>query len=1046
MRLHFLVRAGCWWLALAVLAFSAGVLAEDTEEATHTFNTAVGIHNGEDYETAARLWGQFITDHPNDSRVADATHYQGVCQFKLKQYEEAAKTFQSVVDNYADFKLLEETYLNLGLAQYNVARGGKAALYDAAAKTFDTLATKYPDGKHAAAAIYYHGDCLYYRGKKKEAAAKYAEVLAKYPDKAAAEDAMFALGVTQTELSQHQEALETYATFEQKFPENRNLTQVILWKGESLLALKKYAEAARAYATAAAQPGFELADYALKRQADALAQQKQYAEAAALYASVSEKFPESAYANICNLEAGKKYYVVKNYAKARQFLQKVLAAGGESVPQAAHFMARSLLKEDQPEKALQIVEKHLPAAKKGADKVALLMDQADATFEIPARRGESVALYAAIAEDYPNDATAPDARYMAAFAAMDQADYKTALDHAEKFLAAHAGHESEIGVLHVKAESLLLSNRQAEAEALYSQLLKKAPRDRDAEIWKVHRGTALFLQQKYQETIDALQPVLDEIKTPDLVAEAQYRLGCSQAALKQFDEAIKSLEASLAAAPKWSLADDTHLVLAFAYQQTKNLDKAKQHAQAVIADFPNSKLLDRAHFRLGECCRLNNELKTAAAEYQRVVDDSPDSKLMPQVLYGLGWARLGLKDYPAAENAFNQLIDGYPNDKLTPRGRYGRGLARRQLKKPGPAVEDLEALLATNPPQAEKSQARHVLGLCQKDLKQYDKAIATFTKLLEEDPEYAEAVNVRFELGWAQNLSKHEKEAAATFAKLAEDFPDHALAIDSLCLVGDYEYRQKNYKKAAQVYYNAMRKAGKTKLGEEIAYKLGWTYYLIDDFDRGQAMFLYQRKTWPQGKLLAEALFMEAECFFKQKKYQEALDLYLTVGKPGNEDMRVLSLLHAGNAAGQLKQWQQSLDLLTKCVEQFPNSKYLPQALYEKGWALQKLDKPDEAMTIYKQVIAMTDQEPAARAKFAIGAIHFGRREHADAIINYIDVASNYAIPDLQADALWEAARCYEVLRKIPQAINQYQKLIDQFPQNPKAPQAKARLEELKKL
>jgi len=1045
MRRCFFARAAGGWLALAVLAISAETFAQDTDEATAAFNTAVGIHNGQDYETAVGLWGQFIKDHPSDSRVPDATHYQGVCQFKQQKYEEAAKTFQAVVDNYPEFKLLEETYLNLGLAQYNTARGGQAAMYDTAAKTFDTLATKYPDGKHAAAAVYYQGDCLYYRDKKKEAAAKYAQVLAKYPDKAAAEDATFALGVTQTELGQHQEALETYAAFEQKFPGNANLTQVTLWKGESLYALDRYAEAAGAFA-AAAKPGFELADYAVKRQADALSQQKQYAEAAALYASVPEKYPNSAYADLCNLEAGKKYYVVDQYAKAREFLEKVLAAGGESAAQAAHFTARSLLKEKQPDKALEIVEKHLPAAKQDADKVALLMDRADATFEIPAQRAKAAALYAAVADKYPGDDAAPEARYMAAFAAMDQGDYKTALQHAEKFLAAHAGHESELGVLHVKAESLLLSNQHAEAEALYTQLLKKAPADRDAEIWKAHRGTALYLQKKYQETIDALEPVLAEIKTPDLAAEAQYRLGCSQAALKQFDAAIKSLEAALAAAPKWSLADDTHLVLAFAYQQTQNLDKAKEHARTVIAGFPQSKLLDRAHFRLGECCRLTNELKTAAAEYRQVVKDSPQSNLMPHVLYGLGWAQLGLEDYAAAEDAFNKLIDGHPNDTLIPRGQYGRGLARRQLKKLGPAVQDLEALLATDPPKTEKSQARHVLGLCQKDLQQYDQAIATFTKLLEEDPGYADAVNVRFDLGWAQNSANQEKEAAATFAELAKDFPDHPLATDSLCLVGDYEYREKNYKEAAQVYYNAMQKAGVTKLGEEVSYKLGWSYYLVDDFERGQAMFLYQRKTWPEGALLADATFMEAECFFKLKKYQEALDLYLTVGTPGNEDMQVLTLLHAGNAAGQLKQWQQSLDLLSKCVEQFPNSKYLPQALYEKGWALQKLDKPDQAMPIYQQVIAITNQAPAARAKFAMGAIHFGRGEHADAIIKYIDVASNYAIPDLQADALWEAARCYEVLRKIPQAIIQYEKLVNQFPQSERAPQAKTRLEELKKL
>ena len=133
--------------------------------------------------------------------------------------------------------------------------------------------------------------------------------------------------------------------------------------------------------------------------------------------------------------------------------------------------------------------------------------------------------------------------------------------------------------------------------------------------------------------------------------------------------------------------------------------------------------------------------------------------------------------------------------------------------------------------------------------------------------------------------------------------------------MGDFHYEEKEYRKAAQAYYTAMTKAGQTKLGEEAAYKLGLAYYLLDDFKNARQSFKYQRATWPKGPLVADAAFMEAECLFNEKTYDKALALYELVQNPSNKEVKALALLHAGTAAGQLKQWKKSLGLLTRCVD-----------------------------------------------------------------------------------------------------------------------------------
>ena len=1031
---------------LGCLASSAELLAQEkSAAATRQYNAAVGLQNSESYELAVKEWILFLNNHKADPRIDRAWFYMGVCYSQLNKLDDAEKAFKTVIDFFPNSTKLEDAYLNLGLTQYNEGHTGKAEKYDEAAATFAAMATKFPEGKHLADAIFYSGEALYNRDKRKEAAEKYQQIVEKHPESPFAAQALFALGVAQTELGQHDAAIASYDDFLKKYPDNPLAAEAAMWRGESLFGKKQYQEAAAAYAAAAAKPGFAMADYATVRQADTLALLKQFAESAALYASVPQKFPKSQYVSLSNLEAGKKYYAAGDLAKCQEYLNKVIAAGGDTAPEAAHWVARCLLKEKKPQEALAVVEKILPSAGQSAFAAALTMDQADAVFEIADRRPESIKLYAAVAEKYPDAPEAPQALYNAAYGAMNQNDYQAALKYGEQFLAKHANHELAVGVMHVMAESDLVLGKAAEAEKLYRQLLEKAPKDRDAEIWKVHLGTAVYLQNRYADAITTLGPVMPEIKAKNLLAEGWYRIGRSQVALKQYEPATKSLEAALRFEPKWKLADDAHLAAAYAYQQTGDYAKAKEHAQKVVSDFPNSKLLDVAHYRLGECARLTNDTKSAVAEYKTVLDKWPDSTLSKYALYGLGWAQIGEKDYQGAEATFSALIEKHPDDGLIPRAKYGRGIARQQLKNYAPAVEDIQASLAANPTGADKIRALHILGLCQKGLNQFDQAAATFSNLLKEKPDYKDADSVYYELGWAQKSQKKDADAVATFQTLVEKFPDSNLTPDAQFLIGDFQYDKKDFAKAAVAYHEAMTKAGKSKLGEEATYKLGLTYFLQDQFENAQKTFNYQQVTWPQGPLTADATFWEAESLFKQNKFAEALPIYEKVTKPSSKEITELMLLHAADSAGQIDQWQKALQLVERLLTEMPESKYLCQALYQKGWTQQNLNQLDEALKTYEQVIGKCGDESAARAQFMTGEILFQQKKHDEAIRAYFLVIGGYNLPSLQADAIYEAARCFEVLGKKPQAKRQYQQVISRFPKSDKVPLAKQRLEALEK-
>ena len=144
-----------------------------------------------------------------------------------------------------------------------------------------------------------------------------------------------------------------------------------------------------------------------------------------------------------------------------------------------------------------------------------------------------------------------------------------------------------------------------------------------------------------------------------------------------------------------------------------------------------------------------------------------------------------------------------------------------------------------------------------------------------------------------------------------------------------------------------------------------------------------------------------------------------------------------------MKQWDKSLQFLKQCTEQFADSPYAPEAFYEQGWAKQNLGAFDEAVQLYQRVISLTDVEIAARAQFMIGEVQFDQKDHKEAIKSYFKVMYGYSYPTWQAEATFEAARCFEVLQKVDQALDLYRELVDKFPQSSRVALAKERIEKL---
>ena len=1057
-------------LATAVLTTQTIGQDNDTPQsppaALSVYSDAASFQNNGEFALSAEEWEKFLKRYPKDPLAPKARHYAGVCYLQLKDYEKAADHFETILKADPKFELAEDAFLNLGWCRYSTKAADKTESYTKAIGAFAALVRQFPKGKYTDQALFYLGESYYALRKKSDAITAYRKLVEEHPKSSLRSDGLYALGVTYEEEQAYAEAGAIYDLFLKEFQDSALHTEVRMRKAETILQGGDVAAAEKLFGEVASVGGFGSADHAIFRQAYCASKLEKFTDAGTLYAALVTKFPESAYVSDATISAGRTFYRGEDFAQAANWFQKSIAADRTNAPEAAHWLCRVHLQNDQPAKAIAIAEQQLPKAGESTFLVNLKMDLADGLYELPERRDEALAKYLQLATEYADHELASQALYNASFTALEIGNYDDGLKHATAFIGKYPKDRFLPDTKYVAADCNLKLGKHAEAESGYSDLLANHKGHAEYDSWRVRAGLVLYLQKKYEPAIAALQSTVKELKQPAQIAESQFLLGASHFQLDQFEPAVQSLTAAMAADAQWRQADETLLYLSRAQRGLKQLDAAKTTINKLIQGFASSALLDQAYFRLGEYSYASGDYPAATAAYDVVITKWSDSVFAPYAYYSKGWSALKAKQFPVGIESLSALITKYADHELTSEAFLARGMCRRQTAELEDAVKDFDAFLKTNPPQPKKSDALYERGLAEVAMKKFEQATATLESLLAENNEYGSAANVLYELGWAYTNRNQPENAVATFAKLATNHPENSLAAEANLHVAEDKYANGKFADAVTFYTAAKNKAEPGEVAERATHKLGWAQFRLEKYDAALALFDEQLKSYAEGGLISDGLFMKGECLFKLKRHADAFNAFTAAAKKPSSDQQkqVLTLLHGGQSAGQDGKWQPSLTMLDQVASKFPDTPYLAEAIYERGFAKQNLKQLEAAIKDYERAAELSRGEVGARGQFMIGEVLFEQKKFDAAIRAFKRVMYGYggekavdAVKQWQAVAGYEAGRCAEVQIKdtsdadaraklIADAKSSFTYVIQRHPKHDKVQQAREQLNNLTKL
>lgn len=242
---------------------------------------------------------------------------------------------------------------------------------------------------------------------------------------------------------------------------------------------------------------------------------------------------------------------------------------------------------------------------------------------------------------------------------------------------------------------------------------------------------------------------------------------------------------------------------------------------------------------------------------------------------------------------------------------------------------------------------------------------------------------------------------------------DHKTATEAFFWRGEAYYRMNELSRAETDYKRYLAQAGdrRTRSVSLSNYGLGYVYYRNQEYDKAWPYFRtvvdLNDNTGVGNDIIADACLRTADCLFYGRQYDAAKEYYTTAINL-NMSIGDYALYQTALVNGLQRNYDRKIQDLNRLLDMYPESPYVPSALYEQGRAYQQTDKSRDAVRVFSRIKSDypgTDLARKASAESAL--IYYQNGNYDDAIEAYKEVISKYPGSDEARTALVDLKSIY---------------------------------------
>lgn len=816
---------------------------------------------------------------------------------------------------------------------------------------------------------------LLQRGLYDMAAAEYEQFLASQPDRAQADTARYGLAVCRFRTSKLDEALAQLEQIEpaEEFPFR---IEVGLLTAQCHLTRGQHAEAVAALAEVVrSAPQHELADDAVALLCEALYGQGKYAEAIDLCRQFAKTWPENPLRERVEFVRALSAMAGRDYADAGERLETWLTTYPKSAPatHAALLAGQCHLHSRSLDAAAKRFREVLDAPTSPHMPEALL-GLATVQYQKDAK-AESATLLETLASKYADHVAAPTGQLLRARVLIDADQLERALALLEPLAAKDGPQSLEAG--YRAAKCLLRLNKPADAAARLAVL---AERSADS----------------------ALAP------------EIRYDLAMARLKTGEVEAVLRDLAAFQTAFPKHELAPETLYLTASALHQTRKYDESKTACAEFVRQYAGHERLAAVLFLAAENEFLTGRYAEALAAYERFAQAFPVDPIASRAELRIGLALHRLERFDDAEPSLARVVKANKPEPATLPVWLALAdiyFQRSDWKQAEPLLREYLAAFAVSagaaPPSTPASSAADdawlKLGLCRLRQGDAEGALTAFDALLEKHAHTSHRLQATFERGQALVALKKEDLAKQAFEQVLAEGPDSRFALYANQHLAALAARGQDFKAAAQRYRLVVDAQPGTAAAADAQLRRGEALQATQDYDGAEESF---RAYLAFDRASAEAPRAAAQlaiALSRQDRHADALGIIEEAGLNGDRAAKLEPAL-----VSALRQ--------------------------EQAWCLRKVNKPEEAATVYAALLQSPGGERNAAALLELAELEAAAEKTAAAVEllrklrALVLQESSAATPEIVELALYRLGVCEFKLQRFAEAAAALEELIQKFP------------------
>jgi tetratricopeptide (TPR) repeat protein len=521
-------------------------------------------------------------------------------------------------------------------------------------------------------------------------------------------------------------------------------------------------------------------------------------------------------------------------------------------------------------------------------------------------------------------------------------------------------------------------------------------------------GCCCFFEGKYDEAAKSFTRCEQSDKYKQSVP---YYITQIYAAKKQYDQVI-SYGSAKAQDSNIKNRPELNQLVGQAYYEKGDFKKALPYLEYAATN--GAPLRPSDYYQLGYAQYQGGFYKQAIQNLSQLTKQ--DSAIGQNGLYHLGDCYLKTKNKFAARNAFGQAGSMNFDQSVKESALINYAKLSYELKYDHDALDALQRI-PVNSPYYEDAQA--LMSEVFLNTRDYDRAVVTLESVKNRTPRLNETYQKVAYFRGLQLYQNGQKDEARRYFNKSLEFPIDK-RITALCSfwMGTISNEASEFNVSKQHMSSFLTQAKSySDLPEESSlmmgnYIQGYNYMKTNDFKSALTYFKAAvdglkkhqdniKSTQIKASVLGDAELRAGDCYFKSNQYAEALSYYneaVTKKYDGFEYAIYQKAIIKGLQGNKL---DKAL-ALENLINNYPNSRYTDEALFQLGDTYQDMNKPDQAIPPLKKLISdyRGRSNMINQALLKLGLITYNQGNTTAAINYYKQVFANNPENSEAKDAL----------------------------------------------